>query len=1051
MAQDKIGFDLKEMEEMILKQWNEIDLRSKIIEKNRNGKPYYFLQGPPYTSGRLHIAHAWNHSIKDMILRYQKMNGRDVFDRAGYDMHGLPTERKVQAKLNLKTKEDIEKFGLVNFEKECKKFSEDNAKLMNEDLKRVGIDMDFENAYLPVNNEYMEGIWHLIKKANEKNRLYKGLRTISWCPSCQTALSKHEQEYQEREDDAIFVKFKSRNNKNEFLIVWTTTPWTIPYNLAVMVHPEIEYSLVEVMEGKFKGENWIVAFSRIEYFEKVADTKLKYIKTILGKDLEGYEYEHFFEKEIKEFKKIKENSPKAHTVLLSNEYVTDSDGSGLVHCAPGCGPEDYEVGYSNGIPPFNELDESGVFKDTMGVFSKMISKTDDKEFIKLIDEYGGLVAKHKYVHDYAHCQRCKAPITFRTTPQWFFKIEDLKEKMLSLNSEVYWYPQTAKNAFNSWLDNLRDNSITKQRFWGTPVPIWECECGYYHVIDNSKEIESMGGKVPKDLHRPFIDDVELICPKCSKKMKRVPDVLDVWIDAGSASWNALDYPRRTDLFDKYFPADFIVEGKDQIRGWFNLLMIASAVLFEDKPFLNVSMHGFLSGVDGVKMSKSLGNIISPYELIDKYGADTLRSYMSGINAGEDISFSWDEALLRNKNLQILINLANYLITTSNDLEIKPKLIEKVNSSESKYIMSYMNRILKEVTELFEKYQYDKISQKCTDLFLELSRTYVQLIRDKLVESDLKEKQEIIDVIYTVLLNNLKIFATVAPFTTDYLYNKFKIELNLELKESIHLEDWPKYNEKMISERLEADFGVMQDIVTAVLAARNKAQLGVRWPLRSIFIDLNSDTNLEVLVNETIDNYKDLILSQTNIKEIKFTKASFKLKLQLEYGKLGREFGQDTAFIIPILTSKISELESYFIDNSIYKLKFKTDDKEEKEVDITLDFFKVERTMESGYSFSEFKKGYIFITTILNDDLASEGFAREISRRVQQERKEMGLIKSDNVVVEIQTSLKEKKKFFDKLNTMKDKIGAISIEEKENLDSKPIKIKDEEFKISVIKK
>jgi isoleucyl-tRNA synthetase len=461
-------YNHEESEDKILKFWVENKIYQKSKERGKDKPKFYFLQGPPYTSGKLHIGHAWNNSSKDVVLRYKRMRGYDVWDRAGYDMHGLPTANKVQKQLGLKDKDAIIEYGMDKFVEECKAFSIKYAKLMDEDLFRLGIWMDYENAYYPIRNEFIEGEWYFIKKANEKNRLYKGKKVMTWCGDCETALAKHELEYEEVTDKSIFLKFKIESTEDEFLVIWTTTPWTIPYNLAVMVNPVLDYVKIKV-----KDEVWIVAKDLAESVVKNLNLnkkeeekiELDIIEEFKGKELEGVKYTHPFKDKID----FETDSEKLHTVLLSEEHVDTSAGSGLVHCAPGCGPEDYEVGMANGLKPFNKLNEKGEFVD-MGEFSGMKAKLDDKKFIELLDMADALVTAVPVKHDYAHCWRCHKPVIFKTTEQWFLKVEDLTKEILDNNKDVNWFPEESNNSYERWVDNLKDNTITRQRFWGCPVP-----------------------------------------------------------------------------------------------------------------------------------------------------------------------------------------------------------------------------------------------------------------------------------------------------------------------------------------------------------------------------------------------------------------------------------------------------------------------------------------------------------------------------------------------------------------------------------------------------
>ncbi|MGV8171616.1 MAG: class I tRNA ligase family protein, partial [Candidatus Woesearchaeota archaeon] len=447
------SYNFRDVESEILKFWEDNDTYKNVKHKGHGKQKFYWLQGPPYTSGRIHLGTAWNHALKDELLRYKRMRGFDVWDRGGYDMHGLPTESKVQKKFNLQTKKDIINFGLEKFSKECYMFSEENANIMSQDMWNMGIWLNNDNAYMPIHNSYMEGEWFLVKRAHEKNRLYKGSKVMTWCRDCETALAKHELEYKNVEDNSIFVKFKVSGKSDEYLIIWTTTPWTIPFNLAVMVNPELDYIRAKVHLDN-GTETWIVASALAGVFiNGVVNKPFDIIEEFKGDKLFGLGYEHPFH-EYMPYVELKKHSKKVHTVILSEEYVDTSAGTGLVHCAPGCGPEDFEVGKKYGIDPFNNIDELGVFPSETSRFSGLTAKKDDGLFIDILREMGALIETTFVEHEYAHCQRCHNPVIFRLTEQWFFKTEDIKDRMVEFNKGIYWYPDTAKNAFDSWLKNL---------------------------------------------------------------------------------------------------------------------------------------------------------------------------------------------------------------------------------------------------------------------------------------------------------------------------------------------------------------------------------------------------------------------------------------------------------------------------------------------------------------------------------------------------------------------------------------------------------------------
>jgi len=819
----------------ILKFWKDNKIYEKSKENNKGKKKFYFLDGPPYTSGKVHLGTAWNKSLKDSILRYKRAQGFNVLDRAGYDMHGLPTENAAEKELGIKNKDDIKKFGVGKFTKACKELSIRNMKIMNHDFQRLGVWMDFDNAYQSVKKEFIDGVWWLVKKVHEKKRLYEGLRSMAWDWQHQTALAKHELEYKNIKDRSIYVKMKVKG-KNEYLIIWTTTPWTIAFNLGIMINPKLDY-----VKCKVGNEFWIIAKALAStLISSIAKKKFEIVEEFKGKKLEGLEYEHPFHEELKEhYDKIKEDHPKAHTVVMSEEYVDISSGSGLVHMAPGCGPEDYEVGHRNNLPAWNLVKENGIYGNEMGPFSGKHAIKDNHTFTEYLKKKDAVVAEQLVEHSYPHGQRSHQPVIFRTTKQWFFKVEDIKKDIIKENNKIKWVPIAGYNAFNSWLENLRDNSISKQRYWGTPIPIWRNVDNPedYIVIGSNKELEELSGKKVEEPHIPWIDDITI--EKDGNIYKRVPDILDVWVDAGSASWNSLDFSISKDNFKKYFPADFILEGKDQIRGWFNLLHVASILSMGKRSFNAAYMHGFINDAKGRKMSKSLGNYILPEEVIGKYGADTLRYYMiSGANPGLDLNYNFDDMKVKYRNLTILWNLHNYVIDLAKNANINPKELKNIEKNlfyfdEEKYIFSKLNSTIRKITKLYDDYKLNEIPLLIEDLFLALSRIYIQLTRNKSIGD---HKKVVLYTVYNVLMGCLKLFAPTAPFTTEKIYQNLKGEFKLK-EESIHLFDWPKCDEILINKELENEMDTISDVVQIILSLREKVQQGIRWPLQEVIIVL----------------------------------------------------------------------------------------------------------------------------------------------------------------------------------------------------------------------
>ena len=728
------SYNHDKIEKKVQKFWKEEETFRKVNELREKGPRYSFLDGPPYCSGKIHLGTAWNKIIKDSYLRYKSMNGFSLRRQAGWDMHGLPIENKVEHLMGIQSKQEIEEdIGIDKFVNKCREFAIENKIAMEKEFDELGVWMDWDDPYMTLDPKYMESSWWMLKRANEQNLLLNDQRVISWCPHCGTALAAAEIEYEEKEDPSIFIKFPVTGEKDTYFLVWTTTPWTLPANLAICVNPEFDY--VYVLKD---GETYIIAENLMEDVLgkriKIHRTKIpaqsedeedkiieeeevmyEIIKTVKGQDLVGLAYDYILADEIPKQMEFDAEIEKVHTIL-PGDHVELGEGTGLVHTAPGHGPDDFEVGHANGLPIFCPVGEDGCFTEEAGKYDGKFTKDENQQIIEDLQAKNLMYHVETIEHRYGVCWRCKTPIIYRATKQWFLKVTDIKQKMLDEIGKVEWVPKWAgEGRFYDWVDNARDWTISRQRYWGIPIPIWECpDCGELKVIGSLAELkeESLNEINVTDselIHRPYVDEVEVKCDKCGQTIKRIPDVLDVWIDSGVAGWASLYYPEEKEKFKDWFPYDFITEGHDQTRGWFYSQLGTGVIAMGQSPYQKVLMHGFVLDENGNKMSKSLGNVVAPEEVIEKYGADVLRFYLLWASKPwDDLKFVWEELININKMFNILWNVYVFSTTymslddfnpiglTEDDMILRSEdrwIISKANSSstmqQEKSIISYL--------------------------------------------------------------------------------------------------------------------------------------------------------------------------------------------------------------------------------------------------------------------------------------------------------------------------------------------------------------------------
>jgi isoleucyl-tRNA synthetase len=858
-------YDFKALEQKIANYWIENNIYKKVKKCREGGRDYYFIDGPPYTSGSVHLGTAWNKIIKDVVIRYLRMNNFNVRDQPGYDMHGLPIEVQVEKTLNIKNKKEIETFGVEKFVSKCKEFALEYMRKMTSQFSALGVWLDWSNPYLTITNNYIESAWWSLKKAYEKELLFQALRVLTWCPRCETALAEAEIEYWDEKDYSIYVKFKLKS-KEGYLLVWTTTPWTLPANLAVAVHPELNY-----IEAKFDDKDILILVEeRVEDIMRIGGYKrYEILKRYKGRDLKDLTYIHPLLEEVP----IQNNY--SHKIILA-DFVT-SENTGLVHIAPGHGEEDFEAGRKYGLEPFCPVLGNGSFDSQAGKYVWLNIKDANSIIIEDLKRKKILLASDYIAHRYGHCWRCSTPIIYRATKQWVLKVTSIKEKMLEELEKVKWYPEWAGLArFKEWVSSARDWCISRQRYWGIPLPIWICEkCGNLKLVGSHEEL----GIEEEELHRPWIDKVILECDKCHGKMTRIKDVLDVWLDSAVCSWAQLNYPKEELEFNRWWPCQFITEAHDQTRGWFYSQLVAGVIAFNEAPYRTVLVHGWALDEKGVAMSKSLGNVITPEEVVKKYGTDALRFYLLSTSPPwEDLPFSWEGVRNSNRMLNVLWNVyvfATTYMTLDKFENIELDKVQKYLKFEDRWLLSRIESLKQEVTKEFKNYNLHRVCRVVESFILEdLSRWYVRLVRDRTwAEERSEDKTAVYKTLYEVLTTIAKLLAPIAPFSSEEIY--LNLDNNLE---SVHSEDWPRVNESLVNKTLESQVALVREVTEAVASLRQSANIKLRYPIKRVVVKTTSEVGNELKFLES------MLLDQTNAKSLEFGELVQKcLSLNFTYG------------------------------------------------------------------------------------------------------------------------------------------------------------------------
>ena len=951
------------VEDEINENWKKMDILDKCIEGRT--KDFVFYDGPATANGMPGLHHMVAKFLKDAFCKYHTMKGERVLRKIGWDTHGLPVEVQVEKKLGFKDKTDIEKFGIKEFNEECRKTVWENEKAFADLTTKMGQFIDLENRYITYDNNYIETEWWILKKFFDEGLFYEGAKILPYCTRCGTGLASHEvaQGYKEISVDTVIVPMKRKDEENTYFLVWTTTPWTLIANVALCVNPNEEY-----IKASSQGYNFIVAK---KLANKVLGDDYKILETYKGSDLEYTEYE-----QLLPFLSVDKH---AFYVTCDN-YVTMEDGTGIVHLAPAFGADDANVGKKYGLPYLNPVGEDGCYTD--GPWKGMRVFDADEVVIKYLKENDKLFKKQRMVHNYPHCWRCDTPLLYYSKPSFYLEVTKIKDKIIEANKTVHWFPEyVGEKRFGNWLENLNDWAISRSRYWGTPLPLWRCSCGHDEMIGSRKElaekaIESIDESI--ELHRPYVDDVHIKCPECGGVMTRVKDVIDCWFDSGSMPFAQYHYPfENEELWQTQFPADFIAEGIDQTRGWFYSLMVISVFVTGKSPYKNVLVNELLLDKYGKKMHKSKGNSVEPFSLIEEYGADTIRWYLPYVSpVWTPIKFDEDGLKeVYSKFFNTLKNTYNFFALYANTDEVDARSLKvKYDDLEEidKWLLSKYNKLVKYTTDAYEEYDLNKVVRSITDFVSEdLSNWYIRRNRRRFWAHDLDtSKKAVYKTTYDVLVGLTKLIAPVVPFISEEIYTA------LTNKESVHLAKFPKCDDKLIDEKIEEKMDLVRDLISLGRNVREETKIKVRQPISEAILD-GKNKNI-------IGDLTELIKEELNVKEIKFVDD---LSIYMNY-----EVKPNFKVCGPLLGSSIKSFQGYVKNFNYGDIKNLEEGNEVKinldgkEITITYDMLDVRITSKEGFNSTHEGNNFIVLNTTLNKDLINEGIARELISKIQQLRK-----------------------------------------------------------------
>ncbi|MFQ5837582.1 MAG: isoleucine--tRNA ligase [Thermoplasmata archaeon] len=1007
IKQAEESYAAPQLEERIQSLWSESQAYERTKEHRKRGERFPFIDGPPYTTGSVHVGTARNKIIKDTVLRWLRMHGYHVRDQPGYDMHGLPIEVQVERALGIRNKRQIEEeVGVSEFVKTCRDYALERLQRMTEEFRAMGIWMDWDRPYMTITNDYVEAAWWTLRRAHERGLLVRAKRSLEWCPRCETPVAGNEIEFWDVRDPSIYVEFPLEDSSGS-LLIWTTTPWTLPSNLAVAVNPEFTYA--KVRYGSQEGENriWLVDENVDRVMESAGITDYEVVEKAKGSQMVGLRYRHPLLDQVPIQQDFE--GEWVHRVL-SSETVTP-EFTGLVHIAPGHGPEDFEIGLQNGLDPFSPIDSAGRFTSEGGKYAGLPTKEANERIMTDLDGEGLLFHREEMIHRYGHCWRCDTPILYRATDQWFIRVTQVKDKMLSEVARVGWTPEWAGSARQyDWVLNAKDWTISRQRYWGIPMPIWECPRGHQRVVGSADELkEGEGYEEGTDLHRPRIDGVRLRCEECGQWMSRVPDVLDVWFDSAVASWASLGYPKRKEEFEQWWPCRWIVEAHDQTRGWFYSQLGAGVVAFDRCPYDSVLMHGWVWSPEGEAFSKSRGEALTPQEVADQFGMDAFRLYeLKAAPPWDDFAFHWEEAKNAHRTLNILWNVHRFatLYMSLDAFDPSRHSLGELQSQmlpEDRWILSRLQAVICDVSQTFSSYDLHRATRIVEDFIVkDLSRWYVRLVRDRTwVEGESPLKLCAYRVLYDVLIDIAKLIAPACPFIAEAIYQDLGGPLP-----TIHMEDWPSPHPELRDEDLEGMMSRVRTFVEKVGRLRQSRNYKLRWPVAKVVIAPNDEATKAAL-----NNLRDIFVGQANAKEVEILSPGevweeLVLTLTPQEPTIGKKYKSWLPSIIEALSKADPEEVKRAVEKGSYEVHIQPGP-----LQITADMVSFEHRVPDGFVACQTSDGLVYVDFRRTPEIEAEGYARELVRRIQQMRKEMDLSVEDYVKAEIQCSHRLEK-FFD---------------------------------------